>query len=327
MLNELVSFILPAYNAEKYISKCINSVINQTYNEWELIIINDGSHDSTDEICTSMELKDNRIHYFKTENNGVSSARNYALSKVNGAFVFFIDADDYLAPKAIEIAIEEIRKNSTDIVVMSHYEVDEESGIIKENKKIIDSEILHKPNVIDTFLLTDKIGWEVWGKLMKKSLLEGLTFKKDRRIAEDASFLFEVLKRAESISLVNSYAYYYQINYNSVMAQKFSEKNLDTIKTIDEIADSAHSMGYAAAEAFRLKYYVWLTRSFIKKTIKKDRDKFEIEMKYIRDYIAKTKLKKAYKELSHKYYLEFIMIKYFYPIYTIAVSALFKRIN
>lgn len=323
MLNNLVSIILPVYNCEKYIGKCVESIINQDYPAWELIIVNDGSTDQTAQICESYLESEARIRYFEIPNNGVSNARNYGLAKAEGRYIFFIDADDYLDTSCLKKAMNESVRSDSDIVVMAHYEVDDNEDKKIPNNKFQEGEILVGTNVIDTFLLTDKIGWEIWGKLFRKELLHDIQFRKDRKIAEDALFLFDVLLRCKSISLLKEYGYFYRSNMSSVMAEKFNEKNFDILLSVNEIAEKAKDNQYVAAEAFKLKYYIWFTRRFNKKCTGADRKKYSDRMKLVRKYIAGISLKGAISKLSKKYFMEYVMIRYAYGIYGMAIKLLY----
>lgn len=323
MLNNLVSIILPVYNCEKYIGKCLESIINQDYPAWELIIVNDGSTDMTAQICESYLKSESRIRYFAISNNGVSNARNYGLAKAEGQYIFFIDADDYLDNSCLKKAMNESERSSSDIVVMAHYEVDEDDNKMIPNNKFYEGEIITGTNVIDAFLLTDKIGWEIWGKLFKKDLLQNIKFRKDRKIAEDAIFLFDVLLRCKSISLLKEYGYFYRSNMSSVMAEKFSEKNFDILLSVNEIVEKAMRNQYATAEAFKLKYYIWFTRRFNKKCTRQDRQIYRDRMKSTRKYITSISVKDAITRLSKKYFMEYIMIRCGYGIYRIAIKILY----
>lgn len=323
MLDDLVSIILPVYNCEKYIEKCLKSIIKQDYPKWELIIVNDGSTDRTEQICEMYLKSEARIHYFPIPNQGVSNARNYGLANANGQYVFFVDADDYLDESCIKNAVKESKNSDSDIVVMAHYEIDADENVIKANDKFQENEILLNTEVIDSFLLTDKIGWEIWGKLFKRDLLKNLTFREDRRIAEDALFLFDALLKSKSISLLKEYGYFYRSNMSSVMAEKFSEKNFDILLSVNEIAEKAEKAKYIGSEAYKIKYYIWFTRRFNKKCSNQDRKTYYNRIKSVRKYIASISIKDAYEKLSKKYFIEYFMIRYMYYIYGITIKIIY----
>ncbi|MFP3089895.1 glycosyltransferase [Treponema sp. TIM-1] len=120
MKNQLVSIIVPCYNQARYLDICLESVISQTYPDWECIIVNDGSPDNTDEIAQKWCKRDSRFRYFKKENGGVSSARNYGLKIANGDYIQFLDSDDIIANNKFELQLKLLKKNSCDIIISDH---------------------------------------------------------------------------------------------------------------------------------------------------------------------------------------------------------------
>ena len=129
-----ISIIVPIYNAEKYLSKCINSLINQTKKEIEIILINDGSTDRSEEIINN--YRDERIKYFKNENQGIGKTRNFGIEKATGKYLMFVDSDDYLKEDACEILFKKAEKEKLDLVICNYYKVDEETEQKKEVKEI-----------------------------------------------------------------------------------------------------------------------------------------------------------------------------------------------
>lgn len=324
MDKSLISIILPVYNGEKYVEECIVSIMKQTYTQWELIVMNDGSNDGTDEICRKLAVQDERIKYHQIENAGVSHARNQALSQTRGEFVFFVDADDYLSNNCLEILINEQSKNNSDIVVMSNYNVYEDTGKIEKNEKIPQYAVLRNEKIVDTFLKTDQYGWEIWGKLYKKKLLTGITFHEERKIAEDALFLVEVLLRTLTVTMLTEYGYYYRINSQSVMAQKISLKNFDTILSVDDIAEMARKAGYESARGFKLKYYIWFLRHYVKGSNKESDRMFHDRIQAIKKEIRSSHIQDAKHMLTQKYFTEYILIKYVYGIYKVFIRLCYE---
>lgn len=315
MQNEIVSIILPVYNAEQYIAECVDSVIKQSYSNWELIIIDDGSTDNTEKEINSFLQEDSRIKYYRIQNSGVSNARNYGLDKTSGKWIFFLDADDYLDENCLQKSISVSTTYNADIVVMSHYELDDLKNKCKKNNKFEQTELLNKDEIMQNFLMTNKIGWEIWGKLFRRDLLKKLYFNKSLRIGEDAVFLVSVLKRSSTLVLLKEYGYYYRLNTSSVMAQNFSDKNFDTIAAISKIYEEVEEMYSFEADAFKLKYYIWFLRNFNYKVTENERSRFNKDIYEIKNEIGKEEIKKAYNMLSKKYFAEYMCIKYFYTVY------------
>lgn len=324
MENKMVSIILPAYNAERYITECIESVIKQLFQNWELILVDDGSEDGTRSIAEKYAKQDDRIKYHRLNNGGVSKARNYGLKVAKGDFVFFLDADDYLANNCLDDSVKICIEKNTDIVVLAHYEQDENIHSCKKNNKFEKTQILDDTQVITTFLMTDMIGWEVWGKLFRRDAISNVEFDETLRIGEDAVFLLNVLLKCNKVVLLKEYGYYYRINMNSVMAQSFNEKNLDTITAISKMYKLVEKKYFYEANSFKLKYYIWFLRNYHCKIKKQEKEKYNYFIKNIRNDMNKYTNKNAFQMLSKKYFTEYILIKYVYDGYTAIISLLHK---
>ena len=128
MNNELISIIIPVYNAEKYLRQCLDSIINQTYTNFEVLLVNDGSTDSSGMICQEYVENDSRFRYFEKENGGASSARNLGLERSGGAYITFIDSDDWVTPEYLEVLYTTLKENDVDISISS-FKLFEPDGI------------------------------------------------------------------------------------------------------------------------------------------------------------------------------------------------------
>lgn len=179
-----VSIIIPAYNAEAFIKNCIDSILAQSYKDFEIVIVNDGSKDSTLEIIKEYEKADNRIRVISKENGGVSSARNEGLKNASGDYVTFVDADDALTPTALEDMVS-LMSDDTDFVVCSHND-------IRFNKKpYIEIPAVYKADEIDKkFIEFDRVTWWPWAKLYRRSVISDNNLEYDLSVnfAEDHIF-------------------------------------------------------------------------------------------------------------------------------------------
>ncbi len=175
----LISIIVPVYNAEPYLQKCIDSIINQSYMNLEIILINDGSTDKSGEFCNEYQKKDTRIKVIHKENSGVSEARNAGLDAATGEFISFIDADDYIEPDFFA----ELIKYDADVVVSG---TDVNQGIYQIS------------DIIDDYYSFSGFSGPC-EKLYKKSILNGVRFRKDLNIGEDIIFNLSVLKNIKTV--------------------------------------------------------------------------------------------------------------------------------
>lgn len=200
LLKELVSVIIPVYNSEKYIKECLNCVIEQTHKELEIVVINDGSIDGSEEIIQAMKEKDNRIKYIKQENLGVGQARNVGLTNATGEYVIFVDNDDILRKDYIQTLFNIASNTKADMVCTGMKYIDDDG-------KNIGSLLLRKEEWCKYIILA------AHGKIYeRKFLLENRIFFSKDRFAEDAYFNFQVLLKASKIEIAEYAGYCYRIN-------------------------------------------------------------------------------------------------------------------
>lgn len=144
-MNPIISIIVPVYNGDKYLSRCVDSILNQTFHDWELLLVDDGSTDKSGEICDEYATKDDRIRGLHKSNGGVSSARNYGIRHSCGKWLTFIDIDDYVQDSFLEILIKEA--NSVDMVVSGAYYINDRKAFLPPNRLF---------NMSDDLLLLDE---------------------------------------------------------------------------------------------------------------------------------------------------------------------------
>ena len=233
MKNPLISIVIPIYNAEKYLHECLDSIINQTYKNIEIIAINDGSNDSSLDILNEYFNNDKRIEIYSKENGGVSSARNYALEKVNGDYIMFIDSDDYLVNKNV---IQELINNlqGYDIIRFGNYDLKDNN--LLENKQIYKLQDEYESGIdfINKVLSNvDTYGWYLWQYIFKKELWNGIKFP-EGRIFEDASTIYKVLLNSNKIKTITEPIYTYRYNDDSLSKKINIKICKDMLETIDE---------------------------------------------------------------------------------------------
>ena len=202
----MISVIVPVYNTVKYLDKCIQSILSQTYTDFELLLIDDGSTDSSGAICDRYAVQDSRVRVFHKENGGVSSARNIGLDNARGEWVAFVDSDDLFTNNALNIFKEHI---DAELIITSHsVNVDGKFSecIISDKKKYI----LEKDK--DDFIcrnLNTNIIKTIWAKFFKKDIISDLRFDKNISCGEDFLFMLSYLLRLKQIFLVDYSSYIY----------------------------------------------------------------------------------------------------------------------
>lgn len=207
----MISVIVPVYNVEKYLRQCLDSVINQTYSDLEILIVDDGSTDSSGAICD--EYKDERFQVYHTENRGLSAARNYALDRIHGDYIAFLDSDDWLEETAMEQFITIAETTSADIVACRFFQ----EYVGKTVKPIeIDSEfIVEGSDIISTMIIDHKMTEDVWNKFYKASLFESIRYP-EGRIFEDKATTYKLLQKATALAYTPSYLIHYRNRANSL---------------------------------------------------------------------------------------------------------------
>ena len=223
-----ISIIVPIYNAEKFINKCVDSLLNQTKKELEFILINDGSTDNTHDILKS--YKDKRIKYFKNKNQGIGKTRNFGIEKATGKYLMFVDSDDYLEPTACEELYEKATTTKAEVIVCDFYKVYDDGR--EEKIKLPSfktSKLKDNPNILIDINLAP------WNKLYKTKLIKDNNIKFVEGIKyEDAPFVAEALDRANKIAKLDSYLNYYVIHGNSETTVR-DKRIFDILKIIDII--------------------------------------------------------------------------------------------
>ena len=212
MENQLISIIVPVYNVEEYLKQCLDSILGQTYRNWELILVNDGSTDSSGLICQEYAEKDARFRYFEKENGGQSEARNYGIEQAQGEYLTFVDSDDWVTETYIEELYSKLRHYNADISITNYFIFQESNATFYKHvfepwEKDYDSKYLlehYFENQEGDFFLST-----VWGKLYKKSLFEWLRFPKGMT-SEDAALVYKIYDLAEKIVYFHKDSYCYR---------------------------------------------------------------------------------------------------------------------
>ena len=197
MQNKMVSIILPVFNAERFLSQCLDSILRQTYQDWELIAVVDGSKDGSMEILKSYEKRDNRIHIISKKNEGVSIARNIALKHAHGDYIYFVDSDDIVMSEALMILIKAMKSNKTTFVKSDFLPIDEQGKQVFINKKQVirrryDGKVMDSEKFFKKILMKE---YFLWTCLFRKDIIEKyhILFIPHCRLMEDAAFVVDYL--------------------------------------------------------------------------------------------------------------------------------------
>lgn len=264
-MSDLVSIIIPAYNAEKILPKCLDSILSQTYRSYEVILINDGSKDRTGEIADSYAAKESRIKVIHKANGGVSSARNEGLKIASGEWITFIDSDDWVEPRFLESFF---NGRTADLIVGGYntvgcHEVREASYGTEYAETDGELAELLKSHVTDmTFLCP-------WAKLFRNTILKesSMMFDINMKIGEDTAFVWEYLNKCTSIALCSGQNYNY---YTEASDFKYAIDKDVALYTIQRLLKPLESLGreynwdISEAKDYIITYYTWLYKLYVK---------------------------------------------------------------
>ena len=220
-MNGLISVIVPVYNTEKYLRKCIESILSQSYKNIELLLINDGSTDSSAEICREYLDKDKRCYYFEKENGGLSDARNYGIERAKGEYITFVDSDDFFLEEAIEKLHATALLGESDLVVGGFCHFDSPKFYIFDRKRFgnLPITIVEKEfavNQMDEMFEVPFLCYSTaWGKLYKSSLFKEIRYPLGK-YAEDQFTTWKLYLASEKIAVCNHTIYAYRKNYEGL---------------------------------------------------------------------------------------------------------------
>lgn len=304
MNEDKITVVVPIYNVEKYLKKCIESILNQTYDNLEILLIDDGSTDNCLKICNDFKKKDSRIKVIKKENGGLSDARNYGINAATGKYIFFIDSDDYVSCDIIEYLHKILIDNKADIstcLYQPFYEDDKEVKSITGNYYVYDT-----IKGLENLLYQKNCTTSAWGKLYKTKLFKDIRYPKGK-ICEDLPTTYKLFSKAKKIVISDSKKYFYLQRANSIINSKFNIKRAEAMKFASEetsyILKNYPSLKNAAINReFMESVYIILSLKDDKEFINERKDANNIIKKYRKTVIFDkdaSKKSKLYAIISY----------------------------
>lgn len=232
MKRPLISIIIPVYNVENELDRCIVSVLKQTYTNLEIILVNDGSTDNSGNMCEDYKKEDTRINVIHKKNGGLSEARNYGIDKATGDFITFIDSDDYVTEDYVEYLYILMVKNDADVSIVENKRVWRDTD--KLDELVCEEITFNSIEAVEDLFYQKHIENSAWAKLYKRKLFEEIRYPCGM-LYEDLATTYKVLLKADKIIWTNIQKYYYYQRDNSIMYRKFTEKNIDRIIISEEL--------------------------------------------------------------------------------------------
>ena len=224
MNKELISVIVPVFNVEKYLERCVETIVNQTYKNLEIILVNDGSTDNSGELCDELARRDDRIKVVHKENGGLSDARNNGERESTGEYVIFIDSDDYIHHEMLNTLYNQIVEKNADVSicgVMNVYSNSETPQCSDINMDFV----CDKEGFLKEYLIGEKIPGSICNKLLKKSIADKLEFPVGK-IYEDAFYHYDLINYADKYAVSTKPYYYYFHRGDSITTKPYAEKDL-----------------------------------------------------------------------------------------------------
>ena len=243
----MVSIIVPVYKVEKYLCRCIESIIAQTLPDFELILVDDGSPDNCGVICDEYSKKDTRVKVIHKPNGGVSSARNVGLDAAKGDYIAFVDSDDWIHPQMLDILYHSIIQTDAGFCACKVKKVFDEDNSWNADKvhDICVPQVYNGTDVLKDYFLkySEKLKTFVYNKLYRRECFDNLRFDCQMGIYEDEMVALELIEAAEKVAFVNYDLYYYFQSENSLVRSKYNLKRLQTFCSLQHLIDFMEQHG------------------------------------------------------------------------------------
>jgi len=227
----LISVIVPIYKVETYLNRCIQSILNQTWSDFELILVDDGSPDRCPDICDWWKEKDKRITVIHKENGGLSDARNAGLKVAVGEFIVFVDSDDWVEPDYLQVLMESLRESNCDIVECGIIQTQGESDSSRKRTEEKENKValFQTEQALEQLIKDGSFHQYVWNKLYRRSVMDGILFEKGKT-NEDEFWTYQIFGNAERIGRIEKPLYYYFQRDTSIMGTGYSIRRLDALE-------------------------------------------------------------------------------------------------
>lgn len=251
----MISIIVPVYNVESYLPDCINSIQKSTYKNFQLILVDDGSTDSSGAICDCYAASDSRIQVIHTPNRGVSAARNLGLDVANGEYIMFVDSDDWISPETLEEMISLLENASANMAICGFQIVNDiaDSGNVQNyrfgNQVLLADDLVKSQTSADAWIYTS-----VWAKLYTRKVFDTIRFP-EGYIYEDSAVWHRILGVCQTVALTDHVFYSYRKRFDSITTSDFSIKKTDHLAAWADRIQCTHLRGWKEWEQATIKMY------------------------------------------------------------------------
>ena len=286
-MNDKISIIVPIYKVEGYLKKCIDSIVNQTYDNLEIILVDDGSPDSCPVLCDQYASRDTRVKVIHKENGGLSDARNAGVKISTGDYIIFIDSDDFIEANMIELMYQQAKQRNADMVVMTHrYEGKAETASFSYRTSM---QIETLSGVEALNLMLSRIGWTAWGKLIKRKIALQFDFIKGK-LYEDMDYIPKVTLASSIVVVMLSGLYHYVIRDDSIMGKTQNVTKVDYIELSNSTVNYIINCNLSISEKRKLCAWMFILfyRTYCNQYLSTDELMRKIFIKSSKKYIAEN---------------------------------------
>lgn len=238
--SELISVIVPIFNIKEYVEKCIKSIVGQTYTNLEIILVDDGSTDGSGEICDQFALQDDRITVFHKANGGLSDARNYALDRVNGDLIAFVDGDDWIHPQMYELMLTIMRQENADVVTCWFEQQDKDFGKQRYLQENLEIKILTGTEAlcdIETPLVV------AWNKLYNREIFSEIRYPRGK-LHEDEYVIHRLFYKCTRIAVIDRPLYFYTIRGDSIISAMTPQRINNALEALGDRVEFSCDIGW-----------------------------------------------------------------------------------
>lgn len=319
MAEDLISVIVPCYNAEKTIAKCLMSISAQTYENIEIIVVNDGSTDRTNAVLADLGAQDARIKVYHLENGGVSKARNAGLAAATGKFLTFVDSDDWINSTYCSSLYQLIISGDADIAIIEASYEDEQGNVVFQ-QPLSEENSFHGKRALSLLLEDRVIQSHPWGKLYRAYLLENITFPEDLKCFEDYSTLFRIFDKAAKVVRSNEKLYHY-IQHADSLSHNLSPETayqfyLAVMRVLTFWTNTEQTDNRKLITRNIIRKLLMILKRILRNTSKEE---MQIEKENIRKSFGHF-LKRPVSEIGLEYYFYVRLYYYFPAVYTRLIS-------
>lgn len=302
---QLISIIIPVYNVERYLEKCLYNILRQTYTNLEIILVDDGSTDSSSKLCDSYLNIDSRVKVIHKKNGGLSDARNVGIECSNGEYIIFVDSDDIVSTELVTYLYQLITSYNGDVAIIDpvhsesmdniHFNFGMSTSIFNSEEAI--TELLYQKS----FLVS------AWGKIYKKSLFDSIRFPVNM-IFEDSAIMYQIFNQSQKIIYSDAKLYGYIHREGSITTQTFSKKDCDILKITEEIVSFSKTKGESVQKAALSYQTAAAFRIYMNAPISSD---FQVELSYCQK-ILKNNCRTVLKDQNIRLKLKLAILLYIY---------------